>query len=206
MINNLAKYAQQHSTKACAILQELEEETKATIHGAQMLSGTIVANFLTLLIKLQKPKLVVELGTFTGFACISMAMALAKDAHLISCDVNIATLKVAQKYINRANLTDKITLKHQHAAQTIADVTSNIDFAFVDADKQALVEYYEMLLPKVAPNGIIVIDNALADYKIFNGDRRGKQMDRFNKHVALDNRVNNIFITMADGLNVIQKI
>ena len=146
----LEEYAERHTTPPDPLLAELAEETRATMSAPQMLTGPIEGRFLELLVHTAGAKRVLEIGTFTGYAALSMAAALPEDGHVDTCDIEPAHVEVARRYISRSPHGAKITIHLGPALDTIAQLEGEFDFVFIDADKENYDNYYEAVLPRLS--------------------------------------------------------
>ncbi len=154
----LHEYAEAHSTRPDAVLQELAAETAARFgDDAGMQIGPDQGTFMTLLARLTGAASAVEVGTFTGYSAICIARGLAHDGRLLCCDVSEEWTSVARGYWKRAGLDDKIDLRLGPAARTLRDLPAgtSFDYAFIDADKTGYVEYWDLLVPMIRPGGLI---------------------------------------------------
>ena len=126
-----------------------------------MMVGEVEGRFLEFLVRATGARRVLELGTFTGYSSISMARGLPEGGRIISCDVNEETTAIARRYAEEAGVADRIEYRLGPALDTIAELDGPFDLVFIDADKENYRNYYEAVLPKLAPNGLILADNAL---------------------------------------------
>lgn len=196
-------YAERYTSARADVFDRLAAETKATQENHGMMVGLIEGAFLSFLVTMAHAKHVVEVGTFTGWSAIAMARALPPDGSLITCDVNEETTAVARRYAEEAGVADRIDFRTGPALDTLETLQGPFDLAFIDADKAGYVDYYEAILPKLSPDGVIAADNTL-----FGSDPEGEiaaQMARFNEHVFLDDRVEAILLPIREGLTLIRR-
>ena len=207
----LQEYVEAHSTPPDEILTELAEQT-ASMFGARagMQIGPEQGTFMTLLARLVGAASAVEVGTFTGYSAICVARGLADDGRLLCCDVSEEWTSVAREYWKRAGLADRIDLRLGPAAKTLRGLPDDttFDFAFIDADKPSYVEYWDLIVPMIRPNGVILVDNTLwsgqvADPRIT--DDRVQAIRQFNDHAAADDRVEVVLLPIGDGLSLARK-
>jgi len=207
----LQEYVEAHSTPPDEILTELAEQT-ASMFGARagMQIGPEQGTFMTLLARLVGAASAVEVGTFTGYSAICVARGLADDGRLLCCDVSEEWTSVAREYWKRAGLADRIDLRLGPAATTLRGLPDDttFDFAFIDADKPSYVEYWDLIVPMIRPNGVILVDNTLwsgqvADPRIT--DDRVQAIRQFNDHAAADDRVEVVLLPIGDGLSLARK-
>jgi len=200
-------YAEAHTTPPSELLAELAAETRETMSSAQMLTGTVEGRFLEQLVFGLQAKRVLELGTFTGYSSLSMAMGLPEGGHIDTCEVSEEHAEVARRYHARSPYGDRITIHMGPALETIERLGGEWDFAFVDADKENYGNYYEALVPRLAPAGLMAIDNTLWSGRVLDGkdDDEGTQAIRaFNEHVESDPRVTSVMLTVRDGVTLIR--
>lgn len=152
----------------------------------------------------------VEVGTFTGYSALCVARALPADGKLLCCDINQEWTSIGRRYWERAGVANKITLKLAPAVETLKALPAShtLDFAFVDADKTSYAIYYEEILKRLRPNGLILIDNvlwsgAVADESKHNADTEA--LRQLNDFIAKDTRVEAVMLGIADGLTIVRK-
>jgi caffeoyl-CoA O-methyltransferase len=166
--------------------------------------------FLTLLARLLNARRIVEVGTFTGYSAICLARGLSDGGQLLCCDVNADWTAIASRYWERAGLTDRIELRLGPALDTLRALprTPEIDLAFIDADKPGYRSYYEELLPRLRPNGLLVFDNVLWSGLVADPgatDDQTRALRELNDHVVADPRVETVMLGIADGLLLARK-
>lgn len=193
------------------ILNALREET-AQMPLAGMQIAPEQAQFMQFLLKLINAKKVLELGTFTGYSALAMAMALPDDGQLITCDINADWTSRAFPYWHEANQDKKIELKLGPALNSLQQLLKEgyhhqFDFIFIDADKTNYLNYYELALQLVNPRGLIAIDNVLWDGKVIDPQQTGgqtREIRRLNEFLKQDERVDISFLAIADGLFLVK--
>jgi caffeoyl-CoA O-methyltransferase len=168
------------------------------------------AAFLTLLARIAGARQAVEIGTFTGLSSIAIARGLAAGGRLICLDVSDEFTRIARRYWARAGLSDRIELRLGPAAQTLADLPAeaHLDLAFIDADKTGYLGYWEQLVPRMRPGGLILVDNVLRHGHIVApepGDEGTAAMVSFNRRVLDDPRVESVLLPIADGLTIARR-
>jgi caffeoyl-CoA O-methyltransferase len=166
--------------------------------------------FLTLLARILGARRAVEVGTFTGYSAISIARGLAPDGQLLCCDVSEEWTAIARRYFARAGLAERITLRIAPALETLRALprTPEIDFAFIDADKPSYRVYYEELLPRLRPNGVIGFDNVLwMGHVIDSSDtsESTRAIRELNDFLVRDERVETAMLPVSDGLTLVRK-
>ncbi len=197
------EYAEAHSSPEGELFQRLAAETREVSEMPQMMVGQVEGSFLALLVRSLAAERVLELGTFTGYSSISMALALPAAGRVITCDVNEETTEIARRYAAEAGVADRIDYRLGPALETIEKLDGPFDLVFIDADKPNYRNYYEAVLPKLSDNGLIVADNALRDGRVLEeGDEPIKD---FNDHVRNDPRVECVLLTVRDGMLLVMK-
>src|SRR5919204_956664 len=154
-------YAAEHSTPESDLFARLAAETREKTTAPQMMVGQVEGRLLAELVRLSRATRVLEFGTFTGYSSISMALALPAGGHIITYDIEPETTAVARRYAEEAGVADRIEYRLGPAVETLATLEGPFDLAFIDADKGGYVDYYEAVLPKLCPRGVIVADNTL---------------------------------------------
>jgi predicted O-methyltransferase YrrM len=191
-------------------LKALREETRQ-LPLYVMQTAPEEAQFLQFMIRLLGAKKVLELGTFTGYSALAMALALPEDGQLITCDINTQWTKIAHKYWEQAHVSNKIDLRIGAALATLRELLDegarhSFDFIFIDADKTNYVEYYELSLQLIKPNGLIAIDNIFWEGDVINPldtSAQTREIRKLNEHIKTDQRVHTSLLPIADGLFLI---
>jgi caffeoyl-CoA O-methyltransferase len=200
------EYAEAHSSPDGELFERLAAETREKSDVPQMMVGLVEGRFLGALVRSTGAKRILELGTFTGYSSISMALALPDDGRLITCDVNAETTEVAQRYATEAGVIDRIEYRTGPALDTIAQLDGEFDLVFIDADKLNYLNYYEATLPKLAPRGLMILDNTLWSGRVADpgeDDENTRAIREVNDHILADARVNSVLLTVRDGMNLV---
>jgi caffeoyl-CoA O-methyltransferase len=202
----LERYAVEHSTRDQQLFRRLEEETRATTKAPGMMVGPLEGQFLGWLVWLSQARNVLEIGTFTGYSSVSMALSLPEGGRITSLDVNGETTAAARRYAEEAGVADRIAYRVGPAIETLEQLEGPFDMVFIDADKESYVDYYEAVLPKLSEHGFIVADNVLWSGRVLedDGEESTKAIKRFNDHVANDDRVVYVMLTVRDGMTLIR--
>jgi caffeoyl-CoA O-methyltransferase len=200
-------YAEAHSTPTGDLFDRLASETSERMELPEMMVGPVEGRFLEQLVRLARPHLVLELGTFTGYSSICMASALPPEGRLITCDVNAEAVEVARRYAAEAGVIDRIEYLLGPALETLRTLDGPFDLVFIDADKGGYVDYYEAVLPKLSPDGVIVADNTLSSGRVLDEAPEGTApaIVAFNEHVRGDDRVVSVMLTVRDGITLIRR-
>ncbi len=206
---DLSDYCENHTSPESEVLTRLNRETHLKVVSPRMLSGHLQGRFLSFISKLYQPKLIVEIGTYTGYSALCLAEGLAKNGKLISIDVNEETSAFAQEFIKQTEYADNIQLVVADAKDYIKTINEPIDIIFIDADKKNYLNYYHLAIEKLNSGGLIIGDNVLWSGKITmpesEMDRETLALHQFNQFVQQDERVENILLPIRDGLMVIRK-
>lgn len=210
-INNqsLEAYAKQYSSALEPLLIENEALTLSNHDHGHMHSGAVQGKFLQLLSMMIQPYRILEIGTFTGFSAICLAKGLRKGGQLHTIECRQADAEVAARYIAQAGLGNTIQVHVGQAADIIPSLQETWDLVFIDADKVHYIDYYELTLPKLRSGGWMIADNVLFHGQVLENPVKGKNakaMQAFNEHVAADNRVEQVVLTIRDGLSLIRKL
>lgn len=196
------RYAEEHTTAAPELFERLAAETRETQSAPEMMVGPVEGEFLRFMVLLKQPLLVLEIGTFTGWSSIAMASALPPRGKVIACDVNPDTTAIARRYAEEAGVAERIQYMLGPALDTLAKLEGPFDLVFVDADKAGYVDYYEAVLPKLAEDGVILADNTL--FAVGEGGS-AEAIRRFNEHVRDDPRVEQVLLTIREGVTLIRR-
>ncbi|TDU87220.1 caffeoyl-CoA O-methyltransferase [Kribbella voronezhensis] len=204
--DELHDYMVAHGMPLDEIATELVAETQALGGIAEMLTTADQAALLTTLTRLISARRAVEIGTFTGFSALAIARGLPADGQLICLDVSDEWTSIGRRYWERAGVADKIELRIGDAHKSAGELEGEFDLAFVDADKPGYIEYFEHLVPRIRPNGLLLFDNTLAGGRVV-GQHDQDPIDRkeFNAHIAEDDRVDVVMLGIGDGLTLVRK-
>ena len=199
-------YAEEHSSPIAELFERLAAETREKSESPQMMVGLLEGRFLGVLVRSLRARRILELGTFTGFSSISMALALPADGRLITCDVNEETSAIARRYAEEAGVVDRIDYRLGPALESIASLDGEFDLIFIDADKPNYLNYYEATLPLLAPSGLMILDNTLWSGRVADAnedDDNTRAIRAVNDRVLEDGRVENVLLTVRDGMNLV---
>src|SRR5690606_2491430 len=205
----LEKYLDQHTTSVSDLLNRLQKETFQKTTQPQMLSGAYQGRLLSLISKLIRPKRILEIGTFTGYATLCLAEGLPKDGKIITIDRNEELMYLPKKYFAESEFSNQIEIKTGNALDVLDELDENFDLVFIDADKSNYINYYEKVLTKMNSGGVILADNVLWYGKVLTepkeNDKDTKILKEFNDLIANDNRVETIILPIRDGISLIRK-
>ena len=207
LTDNLEKYIIDHSEYLTEIQKEILDYNLSLGNQKKLQISISQAQFLQTLIKISDIKKVLEIGSFTGFSALSMALSLPEDGFLISLDKNTEFSKKAKTFYDKAN-ANKITQIIKPAIESLKDLENSkrkFDLVFIDADKENYVNYYEKSIELIDKNGLIIIDNVLWHGEVADkskNDKFTKIIKDFNKHIKDDNRVTKNILPIGDGLTI----
>jgi caffeoyl-CoA O-methyltransferase len=197
----IAHYVERLTSPHEPLLAELSDETERELGAEAMLTGPVAGRLLELLVWFGGPQRVLEIGTFSGHSALAMAGALPEGGRIDTCEVDPERAAFAQRYFDRSAYASRITLHVGPALDTIAKLEGVFDFVFVDADKDGYVDYYEAVVPRLTPRGLIVADNTLYGGEVLEGK---VPVVRFNEHVAADPRTVQVLLSVRDGMTLIR--
>ena len=203
-------YLLDHSTPIDEIQQALIDETLELGGISIMQISPEQGSFMTMFTRLIGAQDAVEIGTFTGYSSLAIARGLPADGHLLCCDVSEEWTATARRYWERAGVSDRITLEIGPAAETLGALPEGeqFDLAFIDADKPGYIEYYEQIVQRLRPNGVILVDNVLFHGSVIDPDAHDESAQgirAFNDHVMADPRVECVMLAIGDGLTFIRR-
>jgi len=206
----LDNYVHHHSKAESDLLNELNRETYLKVLQPRMLSGHVQGRILSMYSKLIQPNCILEIGTYTGYSALCLAEGLANGGTLHTIEKNEELQPIINRYIERAGFNDRIKLHIGDALPIIESMDTTFDLVFIDADKTNYLNYYKAVLPKMKSGGCIIADNVLwsgkvLDEKELKNDPDTSLLNEFNKAVTADDRVENVLLSVRDGLMVIRK-
>jgi caffeoyl-CoA O-methyltransferase len=205
----LSDYCEKHTSEESNVLSKLNRETHLKVVSPRMLSGHLQGRFLSLISKLHQPKLIVEIGTYTGYSALCLAEGLHNNGKLISIDVNEETSAFAKSFISKTEYAHQIELVLADAKDYVTTIKEPIDIVFIDADKKNYLAYYHLVIDKLSRGGLIIADNVLWSGKITTPkeemDRETLALHEFNEFVHQDSRVENLLLPIRDGLMMVRK-
>jgi len=184
--------------------------TEATGSAAVMQIGVDQGAFMAILTSLLRPTFAVEVGTFTGYSALAIASALPDGGRLLCCDVSEEWTAIARTHWEMAGVSDRIDLRIAPAIDTLGSLPSDhaIDLAFIDADKTGYLAYYNEILPRLSPNGVVLVDNTLWSGRVLDpeaDDADTVALREFNEFVAGDTRCESVILTIGDGVTMIRR-
>jgi predicted O-methyltransferase YrrM len=206
----IQSYCEAHTSPENEVLQQLNRDTHANVLQPRMLSGHFQGRLLSMISNMLQPKLILEIGTYTGYSALCLAEGLADGGKLITIDINAEREEMVRKYIHEAGMDEKIQHIIGDAYNIIKSLPYFYDLVFIDADKPSYMRYYELVMERMHPGGYILIDNVLWDGKVVNPDEIARDKDtrllhELNEFIHNDPRVEHILLPVRDGLLVLRK-
>lgn len=206
----LHAYLVEHGEPPDALQRELIEETRALGGLAVMQIAPEQGALLTLLARAVGARRAIEVGTFTGYSALCIARGLPEDGELLACDLSEEWTRIARRYWERDGVAERIRLELAPAAETLRALpeAEAFDLAFVDADKESYLVYYEAILRRLRPGGLLLADNVLWGGRVIDasdGEASTRAIREFNERVAKDERVDRVMLPVADGLTIARK-
>ena len=209
MESALDRYIRRHSTLPSEALLWIEKQTNVRTNYPRMLSGPVQGELLKMLVELSGASRVLEIGSFTGYSSVCLALGLGEGGHVDALEINDELEDLMREGWERAGVSDKISLHLGDAVRTLKTLSGEYDFAFIDANKRQYLEYYELVLPLLRPGGLIVADDVLWDGKLYaehlSSDAQTRSLLEFNERVVADPRVEVVMVPLRDGLSLIRK-
>src|SRR5262245_25376568 len=204
---DLLAYAEAHSTSQPAHLRTLAEHTRAYSLAAGQIVSPVVGRLLAMLVGLTDARRVLEVGTYTGYSALCMAEALPPGGSIVTCEVDPEHARMAAEHIAASPYAERIEIRFGRALKTIAGLEGPFDLVYIDAERTGYADYYEAVLPKLAPGGFIVANNVLWQGDVLDARRTDadtRAMAEFNTKVAQDSRVECVMLTVGQGLTILR--
>ncbi|HEV3366576.1 MAG TPA: class I SAM-dependent methyltransferase [Acidimicrobiales bacterium] len=204
----LEAYAEEHTTAAPAYLDDLADDLRATLEYPGMMVGLLEGRYLEMLTFALGARTVLEIGTFGGYSALAMAPGLAPGGRIITCEISDVHAEFARRHIAASPYADKIEVVVGPAVETIATLDGLFDLVFIDADKATYPDYFEAVLPKLSPRGLIAADNTLWSGRVLDVADTSEDtvaLRRFNDALAADPRVVVVQTTIRDGVTLIRR-
>lgn len=208
--NELNQYINDFTSQEDKVLYELQRETNLKVMYPRMISGPVQGKFLEMISYMIQPQNVLEVGTYTGYSAICFAKGLAKSGQLHTIELNPELCDFAGKYFKKAGVSEKIVQHIGNALDIIPQLDKQWDLVFLDADKENYLNYYKLVFDRVRRGGFILADNVLWDGKVLkpktNIDKETKGIIEFNNFVKDDDRVENLLLSLRDGIMILRKL
>tara|TARA_B100001996_G_scaffold18054_3_gene14865 strand:+ start:622 stop:1263 length:642 start_codon:yes stop_codon:yes gene_type:complete len=205
----ILNYVELNSQQEPTLLKELNKETNLKILNPRMLCSSYQGRVLSIISKIIKPKNVLEIGTYTGYSALCIAEGLDKNGIIHTIDINEELKEIQNKYFKKSGFGNQI---HQHignAIEIIPKINEYFDFVYLDADKENYNEYFDLIIDKIVPGGVLISDNVLWSGKVLhtkNQDLITEKLIEFNQLVKKDKRLDTIILPIRDGLSICRKI
>jgi caffeoyl-CoA O-methyltransferase len=203
----IEEYAERHSKPLSETHAKVWLETYSKTRSPGMMVGPVEGAFLKILALMTGARRILEIGTFTGYSALAWAEALPEDGRVVTCDINAETAVIAKHYFAESPHGRKIELKLGPALESLKRLRGPFDVCFIDADKEQYGAYYDRCMELVRPRGLIVLDNMLQGGRVLNPtDPAANAIDRLNKHIRNDPRVENVLLPVRDGMMLVFKL
>ena len=204
----LYEYAENHTSPESELLKKIYRDTQAKILMPRMISGHLQGSFLTFISHLVRPKTILEIGTFTGYSALCLARGLQKGGKLFTLDRNEELEDRVRSYFSEAGMDHLIDYRIGLANQIIPTLEGPFDLVFIDADKAGYPHYFDLVIEKMSPNGVILADNVLWGGKVVqaNPNQDTRAILAFNEKIQKDPRVENILLPLRDGIMLMRKV
>ncbi len=203
----IEEYSRVFSGEPSALLQELDRETHALILQPRMLSGHLQGRFLSFFAKVCRPSTILEIGTYTGYSALCLAEGLGPAGKLITIDINEELETFTRSFFDRSEYKHQIDYRIADAKDALTKIDGPFDLVFIDADKRNYALYFDLVIDKMSPGGVILVDNVLWSGKIVDENARDKSTQAlrdFNQKCLDDPRVDNMLLPLRDGLYMLR--
>jgi caffeoyl-CoA O-methyltransferase len=205
---HLTGYIETHSSHEDPLLEELNRQTHLRCLMPQMVSGHQQGLFLELISRLMQPRCILEVGTFTGYSALCLAKGLAEGGLLHTIDINTELEPIVEEFFTRSGQSKQLRTYWGAAAEIIPGIEGPFDLVFLDADKENYILYYDLVIDRLRPGGLILADNVLWSGKVtdpIHQDTETVALRAFSQKVAEDPRVQQLILSLRDGLSMIRK-
>ena len=208
---NLEKYVESYSDSEPDLLKKINKYTHLNVHSPRMLSGHVQGRILSFLSRIINPNLILEIGTYTGYSALCLSEGLSSSGKIITIDKDASLEKKVQSFFNESKKNKQIEYLIGDATKIVPSLEYEYDLVFIDADEKNYLNYFEMVLPKLRTNGIIIVDNVLWSGKVIDieklkNDKLTKIMHNFNETIKKDKRISKIILPIRDGITLIKKM
>ena len=202
------RYLENHASPEPEILRKLRRETFQKTTQPHMISGYQQGRLLTIISKILRPKNILEIGTFTGYATLCMAEGLLKEGKLTTLDVNEDLAYLPKKYFAESEFSNQINFQIQDAKEFLKETDEVFDLVFIDADKENYAEYFRLIKPKTKSGSVVIFDNVLWYGKVLEDNPKQKStkvIKELNDLAAKDDDFENLILPLRDGVNLLRK-
>lgn len=206
----MERYLLSHSDPESPLLRELDRQTHLRTLQPRMISGHLQGSLLRMMVRMVRPRMVLEVGTFTGYSALCMAEGLDRPGAVVhTVEVNDELEAGIRSFFARSTCADRLILHVGTLDDALGEIEGMFDFVFIDADKRQYADYYEALMPRVRQGGFILADNVLWDGHVLRppraADHHTRALQAFNDMVAADPRVEKVMVPVRDGLTIMRK-
>jgi len=204
---DIQQYVEKLTSEESDLLKKINRETHAHVLRSRMLSGHVQGRYLSMISKMIQPKVILEIGTYTGYSAICLAEGLHPGGKLITIDINEELENRVRNYFKESAFTSQIDFKIGDARKIVPTLTETFDLVFIDADKENYSLYYDLVINKLSKGGVILADNVLWSGKVVqpNPDKDTKAILEFNRKIQDDPRVENLLLPLRDGVMMVRK-
>lgn len=204
----IQQYAELHTSPESSILKKINRETHAHVLMPRMLSGQLQGRFLSIISHMLKPERVLEIGTYTGYSALCFAEGLSEKGKIVTIDINEELESRVRKTFGESPYHNKIDYRIGNALEIIPTLNEIFDLIFIDADKVNYSKYYDLVFDKLKVNGILLADNVLWSGQVISPDpdKDTRAILDFNKKIQIDPRIENVLLTIRDGVMLVRKI
>lgn len=207
---NIDDYSCRHTQNENPLLSELNRETWAKVLIPRMLSGHLQGRTLSMFSKMIRPKVILEIGTYTGYSAICLAEGLEDNGKLYTIDINEELETMSSSYFEKAGIKDKVKQYVGNALEIVPSINDSFDLVFIDADKENYSNYFDLVIDKMPIGGFIIADNVLWSGKVVEeikeNDSETKALINYNTKIHQSDRVENLLLPVRDGLMICQKV
>lgn len=203
----LYEYCEKHTSLPDPLLHQVERATHLQTLAPRMLSGHLQGSLLSIISKMVSPQHILEIGTFTGYSAIALAQGLNDHGKLTTIEYNPEHAAIAERFFHQSAYAAQIDLLVGDAKSILADMNESFDLVFIDADKEAYAQYFDLIIDKCTTGAIIIVDNVLWSGKVLHAikDKKTQIIHAFNQKIAADPRVENVILPIRDGITLIRK-
>ena len=205
---DLLNYSEKHSAPESELLKKINRETHVQVLRPRMLSGHLQGRLLAMISRMIAPKLILEIGTYTGYSAVCLAEGLQEGGKLITIDRNDELADRVKRYFEEAGIASLVTLQIGNAREVLPGLKGPFDLVFIDADKENNALYYDLIIDRVPVGGYILADNVLWSGKVLDQkpDKDTRAILDFNTKIQNDSRVENILLPFRDGIMMMRKV
>lgn len=204
----IINYIESLSPPESELLNKLDRETNLKVPYPNMLTGHVQGRFLAFMGRMLRPKRILEIGTYTGYSAICLAEGLAEGGEIITLDKNPEVAEIAERYFKEAGLENVITRVEGDALKLIPDLDGSFDMIFLDADKENYPNYLDIILEKLSPGGLLMVDNTLWSGKVIDpahsGDKETQGIQKLNKMLSENPKLESFLLPLRDGITLVR--